>query len=164
MTRRRTSRCDAGFSDTLGVVLMIVMSLSMAAGLYVWVFGLSPDAESGPSLALDPEGDVSDTGVKRILVTSASEGIGWGDLLIQVDGRPYDYDHSLTGGRKWCVATSGSDCIPADHYRAAFTPVAAEQTLYLQDLDLAGRTLEVVHVASGKTLARAHLGGLSGIS
>lgn len=151
---------DAGVSDTLGVVLMVAVSVAMAAGMYVWAFGFGTPGSAPAALGLTSSSGISQAGTKTFTVSSAQSDVLWNDLLLKVDGEPLSYDDALAGGRKFCVATAGTACVPAATWHAAATPVRAGQTLYVHDSDLVGRSLQLVDAGAGVLVVSAPLGAM----
>jgi FlaG/FlaF family flagellin (archaellin) len=158
--RRPLRRDDAGVSDTLGVVLMLAISIAMAGGMYVWVFGLGTPGGEPAALGLTSAGSISSSGTKTFTVSSAQSDVLWNDLILKVDGSTLAYDDSLAGSRKFCVATSGSACVPAATWEAAATPMKAGHTLYVHDIELEGKELMIVDGQAGALIIRVQLGAM----
>ena len=159
--RRRTRPDDRAVSDTLGVVLMVAISVAMAGGLYVYVFGFGTAAEAPAALGLTSARGISPTGTKAYTVSSAQTDVLWSDLVFQVDGQRLTYDDALAGGHKFCVATESSACVDDATWAASATPVQAGHTLYVHDSDLVDRNLQVIDSKSGVMVLMVPLGGLA---
>ena len=153
----RSSNDDA-VSDTLGVVLMVAMSVAMAGGMYVWVFGIGGPATAPAALGLASDGPLSSTGTKTFTVASVQADILWNDLVLKVDGETLAYDPGLTGSNKFCVATTTSACLPTATWEASATPVKAGHILRIHDLDLGGKSLQVIDERGGAMILSIPLG------
>ena len=159
--RRRTRPDDHAVSDTLGVVLMVAISVAMAGGLYVYVFGFGTQAEAPAALGLTSARGISPTGTKTYTVSSAQSDVLWNDLVLQVDGKRLAYDDALAGGLKFCVATGSGSCLDDATWAASATPVQAGHTLYVHDSDLVDRNLQVIDAQSGVMVLMLPLGGMA---
>lgn len=158
--RRILPATDAGVSDTIGVVLMLAISVAMAGVLYVWVFGLGAPGGDPAAMGLTSAGGISAAGTKTLTVSSVQSDVMWNDLELKVDGVTFTYDAALAGARTFCVATSGTACVPTGTWTAAGTPVKAGHTLYVHDPALAGKELQVIDAEAGALIIRLPLGAL----
>ena len=72
---------DVAVSAVIGVILMVAITVAIAATVYVYVSGMiSSPGESAPSVQFIP--NESDD---RITVTKTDSGVSWGDLAIRAD-------------------------------------------------------------------------------
>lgn len=144
------ARRDDAVSDTLGVVLMVAMSVAMAGALYVWVFGAGSFGSDPPALSLTADGAYSaTTGNKAYTVAAVAGDHAWNDLLFKLEGRLLTYDDALAGDLKFCVALDGPTCVAAGAWNSALTLVAAGHTLHVHDPDAAGKPLQVIDAKTG---------------
>lgn len=156
----RRLREDRAVSDTLGVVLMVAISVAMAGGMYVWVFGFGTPGAAPPAFGLTSAGGISNAGTKTFTVSSVQADVLWNDLILKVDGASLTYDDGLGGARKFCVATDGTTCMDDGTWQASATPVRAGHTLYVHDADLSGKNLQVIDGPSGTMVMSIPLGAL----
>lgn len=158
---RRTRTDDEGVSDTLGVILMVAMSVAMAGAMYVWVFGYDPGEGQTAILGLTSSSGISREGTKTFTVSAVHGDVLWNDLRLQIDGDPLAYDERLRGGLKFCVATSTAACQPTSTWQAAATPVKAGHVLHVKDPNLSGKNLQVIDATTGMLVLNLPLGALA---
>lgn len=156
----RRSLDDRAVSDTIGVVLMVAISVAMAGGMYVWVFGFGTPGQPPPALGLTSSSPISNAGTKTFTVSSVQTDVLWNDLILKVDGASFAYDDGLGGSRKFCVAAESGTCIPDAAWQASATPVRAGHTLYVHDMDLVGKSLQVIDGPSGTMVLSIPIGVL----
>lgn len=89
---------DGAVSPVIAVILMVAITVVLAAAVYVWVSGFSsPGAQPAGALALSsltPLDDAAVPGefVKAYTVTSASSGLTYGGLAVSLDGSRLAFD------------------------------------------------------------------------
>src|SRR4051812_13673222 len=81
---------DEGVSPVIAVILMVAITVVLAATVYVWVSGFGAQtSQPAKSLALSSAGALSTgspTGNKTYTVASATSGMKWSDLTVTVNG------------------------------------------------------------------------------
>lgn len=89
---------DEAVSPVIGVILMVAVTVVLAATVYVWVSGFSGGQNTpARSIALSSEGPGSG-GLKSYVVSAAANGMKWGDVTFSVNGetRAIDGDGDCT--------------------------------------------------------------------
>ncbi len=72
---------EEGVSAVIGVILMVAITVAIAATVYVYVSGMiGGGTESTPSIAF-----MRDNADDKIYVTSSDTGIAWDDISIKMD-------------------------------------------------------------------------------
>jgi flagellin-like protein len=73
---------DEAVSAVIGVILMVAITVAIAATVYVYVSGMvGGGVQNTPSIACNPD----HTG-NKLLVTSAGQDTSWDDIYVTVDG------------------------------------------------------------------------------
>jgi flagellin-like protein len=139
--RKFLNNDDEAVSPVIAVILMVAITVVLAATVYVWVSGFgSNSSQPAKSMALTSGGALA-SGVKEYVVASASPGLKWGDLTFTLNGAPQDIDSTDAN----CAA--GGDP-GADEYTPCTDTSSAEAT---SDLVSAGDGIHF-HTAAGQTL------------
>ena len=84
---------DNAVSAVIGVILMVAITVAIAATVYVYVSGMiGGGSESTPSIACNPDhsGD-------KLIITSAKPDIAWSDVNISVTNNTGTYYPSAPG-------------------------------------------------------------------
>ncbi len=86
-----------GVSPIIAVILMVAITVVLAATIYVWVTGFGGGGQSSLSMDLDQTGGTSGTdGIFR--VTSASPDLDYSDLTFKIGGTVITTVYSGTSG------------------------------------------------------------------
>jgi flagellin-like protein len=100
---------DEAVSPVIGVILMVAITVVLAAVVFVLVSNLGKGTEAAPNL-----GATSDDTNSKIQINTAPNGLTWDKFKLKADKAVVSYlNHAADGG-----ATSGTDL-------AANTPTAA---------------------------------------
>jgi flagellin-like protein len=83
-----------GVSPIIAVILMVAITVVLAATIYVWVSGFGGGGEQQQSVALQQQAH-NTTGV--VYMVTGAEGFLWSDCAILVDGE-YAYFSAYPGG------------------------------------------------------------------
>lgn len=75
---------DEAVSPVIAVILMVAITVVLAAVVYVWVSGMGEGSEMARSLSLQSSG--SDASGANFTVISATPGLPWNELRFLVDG------------------------------------------------------------------------------
>ena len=99
---------DQAVSAVIGVILMVAITVAIAATVYVYVSGMiGGTSESTPSIAF-----AKDNAKDKIYVTSAATGIAWSDISIKMDNATANATMNETDYH------TASDFTSADHFGA----------------------------------------------
>ena len=130
---------DEAVSPVIAVILMVAITVVLAATVYVWVSGFgSSGTTPAKTMSLTSSGGIVD-GNKTYVIASASPGLKWTDLDFTLDGIAMAYDGDGS-------PTSGTYCVWNPSAAACF---ASEPTSTIG----AGAQLRVYHhLLSGQTL------------
>jgi len=116
-----------GVSPIIAVILMVAITVVLAATIYVWVSGFGGGEQSSQSMDFTQMGGVEDNNA-TFRISSASKSLDWADLTFLLDGIEVDAVYLGVSGT---VALSGD--------------VDAGQYFIVEDTDCTdGATLEVV--------------------
>ena len=156
---------EEAVSPVIAVILMVAITVVLAATVYVWVsgFGASNSAPA-KSIALTSDGALAEAiataghqqnPAKNYSIASASPGLKWGDLKFTLDGETVTYaDTSQNGGTQntnaWCLLTSSGACVAAADYGAKL--VEAGSRIRLEDATLGASKLLIVDPASNSQI------------
>ncbi|MEA3458301.1 MAG: type IV pilin N-terminal domain-containing protein [Candidatus Thermoplasmatota archaeon] len=90
---------EEGVSAVIGVILMVAITVAIAATVYVYVSGMiGGGSERTPSIAF-----MRDNAHDKIYVTSSDTGIAWDDIYIKTDTAGADINGTEVGVN-WTVA------------------------------------------------------------
>lgn len=145
-------RPDEAVSEVVGIVLMIVVSVLMAAVLFFWV-GIGdepPDAPLAAVLKLD--GPLASS-TQQIVVVSVSTPIAWSDIRIEIDGSPFTYESALGAQRTFCVKDETESCIATADWDPTTAMLEAGQLIRLRDSRITDAPVRIIHTESNGVIA-----------
>ena len=131
---------DDAVSPVIAVILMVAITVVLAATVYVWVSGFG--AQSGTpakTMSLSSAGALSGTNNKTYSVASATSGMKWTDVTFTLDGTTMAYDTALSTG-EFCVASTGTACDAA----LPTGVISAGQIITIYNTALSGKTFRVL--------------------
>jgi len=132
---------DEAVSAVIGVILMVAITVAIAATVYVYVSGMLPSgSSSGPSMSMSQDGALSGTWV-NFTIDSASTDAKWSDLKISIEGTDFGTPTATSTPASGACGYSGSDA-----------PVTADETLTVHGSISAGDELAVIHTASNSRI------------
>jgi flagellin-like protein len=135
---------DEAVSPVIAVILMVAITVVLAATVYVWVSGFgSQSGTPAKTISMSSAGALSNN-QKTYTVASSTSGMKWGDISFTLNGAALSYDSTLTGAAKYCVATSGSACVATGSWAPSTTVVQAGQLITITDTSLSGETFRVL--------------------
>ena len=149
---RKFLRGDDAVSPVIAVILMVAITVVLAATVYVWVSGFgSQSSTPAKSLSLTTNGseecalvddattplDATDDDMhcsKEYVVASATQGMKYGDMTITVEGVEYTLDTAdADADSEWSISRGGADLDGEDAIQAGDILV-----LYSVDADSGG--------------------------
>ena len=156
-------RDDKGISPVIGVILMVAITVVLAATIYVWVSGMGGGGGTNFALKLQQASHIQDgntfnktEGYLNFTVLSVQGNPGWEDLKVVVGGTTV-WDGS-TGSLTNFTVKQGSDTVINGNQKTG--AVLAGQTMSLNvgdgtnDLEVTvGTTITIIDVNSGSTVA-----------
>ena len=136
---------DEAVSPVIAVILMVAITVVLAATVYVWVSGFGGgNGSPAKTMALSSNGALSGGTTKTYTVTAATSGMKWSDVTLTLDGASLTYTGPVAGTDQFCVATTSSTCIVTASWDAANTLISAGQQLTVRDTSLSGQTLRIL--------------------
>lgn len=157
--KRTPARRDDAVSPVIATILMVAITVVLAATVYVWMSGFSVDGEGAPKdVALTSDGALSTSGgnnaQKTYTLVAATPGQRWSDIKLQLDGATMTYASALLSNAApdangYCVLTNAGAC---EASAAAAGTLDAGDRLVLEDATLDGSTLFVVDSASNSVV------------
>ncbi len=137
MTNLRTllRRRDDAVSPVIAVILMVAITVVLAATVYVWVSGFGAQSSAPQkSISLTSAGALASSN-KTYTIASAGSGIKWSDLRITVNG--VQQTQYLTAGA--CANPPGSAgpaafaaCTGGSYVTSASTVIGAGDLLHVE--------------------------------
>lgn len=100
---------DEAVSPVIAVILMVAITVVLAAVVYVWVSGFSVDSNGGArsiSVTTQPTANNNAT----FIVTSASASLRWSEVQATLGGSTLQYANltaSAAGANRWCISYNG---------------------------------------------------------
>ena len=156
---------EEAVSPVIAVILMVAITVVLAATVYVWVSGFgSSNSAPAKSIALTSDGALAEAistaghqqnQAKNYSVASASPGLKWGDVKLSLDGETMTYtDASQNGGTQntnaWCLLTSAGACVASADYAAKLVEAGAR--IRLEDASLSASKFLIVDPASNSQI------------
>jgi flagellin-like protein len=90
---RKFVESEEGVSAVIGVILMVAITVAIAATVYVYVSGMMGGAaEKAPTITF-----TKDEALDTLTVVQADVGIAWSDVFMNATGTGYDNTHGQTG-------------------------------------------------------------------
>jgi flagellin-like protein len=140
---------EEAVSAVIGVILMVAITVAIAATVYVYVSGMLPTSKGAPpAMSLSQNSPLGNDGrglkAVNFSIDSASADAKWADLKIQVG--TVDYGTPTT-----TAVHSGFGC----SYKGSGQPIKAGGILYVNGTaaDLAsGTIIKVIHTASNSVV------------
>lgn len=118
---------DEAVSPVIAVILMVAITVVLAATVYVWVSGFGSNSSApAKSMALTSDGAIN-LDNKTYTVASATPGMKWTDVTFKLDGAPLAYDNLAAD-----AAVADTYC-PLDSAAACFDPSTATGSALLID-------------------------------
>lgn len=152
---------DEAVSPVIAVILMVAITVVLAATVYVWVSGfggssstpaksISLVSASAVAEASEADGDYE----KTFTVASASPGLKYEDLRISIGGRTLDWVVGTNPGDDEWTAYAGSTT------RAATSLVSAGDTIALEKdgATMVGDTLNIIDLDSNSVIFTLTIG------
>ena len=154
---------DDAVSPVIAVILMVAITVVLAATVYVWVSGFgSNSSQPAKSIAFTSDGAITaltanHAPTKTYTVASASPGMKFGDLTLKLDGSTMTYNDASddattpTDSEDWCVLTSAGACIASGSYATEL--VDAGDRIRLEDAgSLSGSKFLVLDAGSNSII------------
>ena len=144
LLRRQLDR-DEAVSPVIAVILMVAITVVLAATVYVWVSGFGTGGQGAAKTISLSSGSAISADNKTYVVAAGTPGMKWGDLDFTLDGNTLTYAN-LTGtaqaDNRWCVWNPAtSTCVNAE---PTTETIDAGDTFYVQHDTLSGKTLRVL--------------------
>lgn len=142
---------EEAVSPVIAVILMVAITVVLAATVYVWVSGFSGGQGNSKTLSLTSNGAITSGSLKAYTVASATSGMKWQDLDFTLDGASLTLD--------------GADCSPASGFYtvcAGGTPEADDRTVDAGDqikfYVTSGQTLRVIDATANSVILTLTVG------
>jgi len=82
-----------GVSPIIAVILMVAITVVLAATIYVWVSGFGGSGSSTPAISCSP-----DNTKNKLTIVSADSGVAWKDINVSLSNSNYEYAIYINGG------------------------------------------------------------------
>jgi len=179
--RKFLSNDDEAVSPVIAVILMVAITVVLAATVYVWVSGFGASSgQPARSLALMPNAAMSEakdlnhphatnaTGdqLRNYTITSATNGLKYNDLILTLNGAPMACEDDTTGAQDaWRVMKGGDyvlsyvECTDATGV-GPDALVAAGDTIQIYDDGggLNGKTLRILDADANSVILTLTVG------
>ena len=87
---------DEAVSPVIAVILMVAITVVLAATVYVWVSGFSGGGSPAKTISLSSASALT-SGAKSFAVASATSGMKWSDVTFTINGVSRALDTNATG-------------------------------------------------------------------
>ena len=135
---------DEAVSPVIAVILMVAITVVLAATVYVWVSGFSGGGAAQKSIALTSDGPIPTTGTfageKTYTIASSTSGMKWEDLKITLDGTTL----ALDVAPNTCAAASGANAYQACGPTLELGTATVDAGDYIRFTATSGQTLRVL--------------------
>jgi flagellin-like protein len=162
--RKFLNNDDEAVSPVIAVILMVAITVVLAATVYVWVSGFgSNSSQPAKTLALTSNGGIADCNgatagtaeCKVYVVASASPGLRWQDLTFTLNGVTQTYAaEGCTTATTPAAANTYAACDGAGATEAVTTVMQAGHEIRIQApaSSLSGETFRVLDSASNSII------------
>ena len=133
-----------GVSPIIAVILMVAITVVLAATIYVWVSGFG--GGSGTTAALSLRQESYNSGAPVFEVQDVEGGLGWEDIIISVEGSEVWNGNTGTGSAT--ITSGGSTGVTTGAINAGDT-IAVSGT--------AGQTMTIKSIDSGSVIYSADI-------
>jgi flagellin-like protein len=149
---------DEAVSPVIAVILMVAITVVLAATVYVWVSGFGSNSGSAAkTMSLTSAGALSNTW-KNYTVASATNGMKWSDVTITINGATYAYDTTPASCSVPTLAASKyAVCHGGSALATSANVVTAGDTLMLSGLS-SGQTLRILDAQANSVIASLTIG------
>lgn len=154
-------RRDDAVSPVIAVILMVAITVVLAATVYVWASSFGAKSTSmAETVALLSEGRLDNTH-KNFTIASASPGMRWSDLTFTIDGTALNQTFAATDGATACPSgpeanTRWLACAGASTEAASAT-VSAGDTLKFRGFS-SGQTLRILDANANSVILTLTVG------
>ena len=130
-------------SPVIAVILMVAITVVLAATVYVWVSGFSGgQGQAAKSLALSSAGAITSS-TKTYTISSATPGMKWSDLKFTLEGTDLTYDGTdPANANNEFYVKDGSSTVAGSSLPT--TTVDAGDSVVLYHSALSGKTLRIL--------------------
>lgn len=151
--RKFLNKEDEAVSPVIAVILMVAITVVLAATVYVWVSGFGAQSSQPAKTMSLTSAQALATQTKVYTVSAATSGMKYSDVTFTIDGGAYNQSlASPSGGAPGtgtCASTSSAASLgDTTAWQACSGATVAATTNVIQ----AGDTLVFQQVASGQTL------------
>jgi len=139
MPARNLTGDGRAVSPVIGAVLMVAITVILAALIGTFVLGLSDSAEETPqaSFSLEPYDDDADNDPDAVVITHESgDRFPAGTVTVRAAGDTFSWGSAVSAGDSFVVADSGGA-----------TGISSDGTL--SSTDVSGETFRVIYTSSG---------------
>jgi len=157
---RKFIKGEEAVSAVIGVILMVAITVAIAATVYVYVSGMLPSSRSSvPSISLVQNSAATENGWVNFTIDSASADAKWSDLKIMIG--PVDFG-SPTEVNSTTIATT-FDANPTANqigFNGSGIPIKANGILYLKasaTVVKAGVEVAIIHIPSNSRISVKNL-------
>lgn len=113
-TPKLSPQDDDAVSPIIAVILMVAITVVLAAVVYVWVSGFQVGNAPAGSLSLTSNGHPFTDANASFIVSSATPGLSYNGVALQLDGSPLAYANlsaSVPSADRWCVWNPAGYCL-----------------------------------------------------
>ena len=141
---------EEAVSAVIGVILMVAITVAIAATVYVYVSGMLPSGSKGAVAISMHQSAAAANGWVNFSIDSASAAAKWADLQIQIGTNSFGVPHAVVVGTPTGVG--------ACNYTGLGTPIKAGGSLIIHGTSgaagtvVAGLEIRLVHTASNSVI------------
>lgn len=172
----RMRRSDSAVSPVIAVILMVAITVVLAATVYVWVSGFGAQSSSpAKTMSLTSNGAItmgdyadadvaSDDAMKRYTVTAAVSGMKYSDITVTVNGATLaaitdgdctpNADTATASADRWFVCAGATNKDPA----TAVISAGDTFTIIVDETTLSGQTLRVLDTQANSVILTLTIG------
>ena len=148
---------DDAVSPVIAVILMVAITVVLAATVYVWVSGFgSQSSQPAKSVALTSSGVLSN-GWKNYTIASATSGMKYSDLTFTVNGATKTQDTTFTTCTVLAAASNFGACQGGSPVTNSATVVGAGDQISLKGLT-SGDTLRILDAQANSVMLTLTIG------
>lgn len=160
-------KSEEAVSPVIAVILMVAITVVLAATVYVWVSGFGAQT-SQPSMSVAltstsaiQQGYGAGTGdtLKTYTVSTATPGMKWGDLKVTLDGADVAYAATFAADKtNFQVTDTATGNAIADNAIAGSTIKAGQLLKVVYDGSIDGKTLRLIDAQANSVVLTVIVG------
>ncbi|WP_258560412.1 type IV pilin N-terminal domain-containing protein [Halorhabdus salina] len=142
---------DRGVSPVIGVILMVAITVILAAVIATFVMNMGPPEDTAPTGSWDTSSDLSGSNHSVVFSYGGGEDISGEELTVSVSGAS---DSKYDGDFGWEELGGPSDVGASGSVNVSAGSIASTDTFSAKDVEFGNATIEIVWESSSADKSR----------